>query len=194
MAFHLNNRQIPAASVAVSYQAVVVDKQFWRILTAALSHKEVFHLLFNVTGLWNVRQLELEHGTWFYVIVSLWMVAVSSALSFTVQHRLRANPMLRRLALARSVGLTSLVIAWSAFDGFSNIKNDSSVLVRETSAISIVLVLGCLVASRSGSFLAHCFGVVAVSFTPCPELLAIQCQRWWVFDDGGGDCQEGWDP
>ncbi|KAG5176083.1 hypothetical protein JKP88DRAFT_265565 [Tribonema minus] len=55
-------RRVPPEAVAVSYAAVVQDKQYWRCVTASFSHFEPLHLGFNMMSLYNSGPLEQDTG------------------------------------------------------------------------------------------------------------------------------------
>eukprot|EP00953_Heterococcus_sp_UTEX-ZZ885_P006690 4078-Heterococcus_DN1.PRE.1 len=57
-AFLLWSRKVDPSAVAVSYDAVVSDREYWRCVTASFSHFEALHLGFNMMSLYNMGQLE----------------------------------------------------------------------------------------------------------------------------------------
>jgi membrane associated rhomboid family serine protease len=58
VAFVLWSRKVDPGAVAVSYDAVVSDREYWRCVTASFSHFEALHLGFNMMSLYNMGQLE----------------------------------------------------------------------------------------------------------------------------------------
>jgi Rhomboid family len=58
VAFLLWSRKVDPGTVAVSYDAVVSDREYWRCVTASFSHYEALHLGFNMMSLYNMGQLE----------------------------------------------------------------------------------------------------------------------------------------
>ena len=70
-----------------NYQSIVSANQYYRILTAAFSHAGFAHILFNMCWLaiFSVR-LERVYGTYFFMIVNLWLMALSSALELLYDH------------------------------------------------------------------------------------------------------------
>jgi Rhomboid family len=58
VAFLLWSRKVDPGAVAVSYDAVVSDREYWRCVTASFSHFEALHLGFNMMSLYNMGQLE----------------------------------------------------------------------------------------------------------------------------------------
>jgi Rhomboid family len=58
VAFLLWSRKVDPSAVAVSYDAVVSDREYWRCVTASFSHFEALHLGFNMMSLYNMGQLE----------------------------------------------------------------------------------------------------------------------------------------
>ena len=53
--------------------------EWWRLWTPALLHFSMFHLLFNLIGLWELGQsIEKKYGSFIFIIFSLLIVAVSN--------------------------------------------------------------------------------------------------------------------
>lgn len=61
--FRLWNWKVPFNSVSYSYDAVVIQRQYWRIISATFSHLDFMHITFNLVGSWNCRQLEAAFGS-----------------------------------------------------------------------------------------------------------------------------------
>lgn len=69
--FPLWNNRVPVDKVAFSYRRVIQHREYWRILTAAHSHFDLFHLGFNVMSLWSCRYAEVLLGSWVFFVESL---------------------------------------------------------------------------------------------------------------------------
>ena len=57
---------VHAKSWAYSFADVVLKKQYYRMLTYSLFHRNAVHLYLTLTSLWSCRQLEIKYGSVFY--------------------------------------------------------------------------------------------------------------------------------
>lgn len=135
--------------------------------------------------MWRVRRVEVEHGTWFFVSVSLAMLLSSSALMFWLQQRLaqlphsiQARPMWpSRLTAAQSTGSSALVIAWTCFAGLAKAGTGWP---RDFSAVLLVYVLGSLVAFRSGSCIGNACGLFVGLLAACGVFDDVARRPYWA--------------
>jgi membrane associated rhomboid family serine protease len=82
----LNSRDVPFTSVAVSSESVVVHREYWRIVTAAFSHYEVFHVVANAGSSWASGQLEVLVGSGQFAIFVAILALSSGALDALIRH------------------------------------------------------------------------------------------------------------
>lgn len=82
----LNHRHLGYQEVGLSYDLVVQNQQFWRIVTSQLSHVDFIHLLFNMTSLWSLGGFE-QGGQNSVVVLqqSLWLLVGSGLVSQPVE-------------------------------------------------------------------------------------------------------------
>jgi membrane associated rhomboid family serine protease len=72
----LNSRNVQVTSVATSSDGILVDRQYWRIITATFSHYSILHIIANVSSSWACRRLEMVHGaSQFLVYVTVLMLS-----------------------------------------------------------------------------------------------------------------------
>jgi len=69
--------EIPFDRIAFSYGKVVINKEYWRVLTASFSHSGIMHLCFNLSALWSCNKLELMFGSLWYLKISLVLLVFS---------------------------------------------------------------------------------------------------------------------
>lgn len=84
--FPLWNNRVSAETVAFSYKKVLEDREYWRLFTAALSHLEFFHLVFNMTSLWSCRAAELIYGSWYFFMLSIALLVSSKLITLAIYH------------------------------------------------------------------------------------------------------------
>ena len=70
-----------------NYQSIIGAGQYYRILTAAFTHGGFAHILFNMCwlALFSVR-LERAYGTYFFMIINLWLMGLSASLELLYDH------------------------------------------------------------------------------------------------------------
>ncbi len=76
-------------SLRLDKGAVYYDAEFWRLLTVALVHGSIIHLLFNMYALWIIGPIvESLYGPWRFLAIYLICIAAGSAASYATS----ANP------------------------------------------------------------------------------------------------------
>lgn len=53
--------------VGMSYDRVVIDREYWRLGSSQLSHIEILHLVFNLSALWSIGIAERSLGKFYYL-------------------------------------------------------------------------------------------------------------------------------
>eukprot|EP00904_Undaria_pinnatifida_P003822 jgi/Undpi1/13440/HiC_scaffold_8.g03099.m1 len=153
-------RRIAPASMGSSYRHLVVRSEWWRVVTAALSHSGLLHLFFNISSLWACRRIEAELGSWTYLLASAHILVLAEAFETMFLH---AAHKMGRLVDTVSIGYSGVVFAWMvvlslkpdapvrtiggvAFDGFAYVM------------INLVVIR---IIIRRSSFVGHLAGVGA---------------------------------
>ena len=167
----------------MSYDSVVKKQEVWRVLTAMLSHQDIFHLLLNLTVLYEAAVLEAEWGSFLYFKAHVVIVSLSSA-SALVFDRLLLK-LLRQSTLAQSIrnryiiGYSPVVFGfvlilsqrWSVFEKtmdttgnspfWSNILNRRGEEIFQTlSGIPLVVILCAQLLLDHTSFVYHIAGIL----------------------------------
>lgn len=75
----LSHKRLSYADVGFKYDLVVGQQQYWRLATSVVSHVDIIHLVFNVTGLWSMGYAETFLGSVHYLIITLLLIIVSNA-------------------------------------------------------------------------------------------------------------------
>ena len=74
------NRRIEVDDYATSYAKVVLEGQYYRIVTATFCHLSLLHLLFNSYGLFQLGFVETFAGSYYYVVETIMLLALSEAI------------------------------------------------------------------------------------------------------------------
>jgi membrane associated rhomboid family serine protease len=85
VAYRLWAGRVSVDRVSVSYESVVVEKQYWRAVTASFSHFEMMHLFFNCMSLYNMGGLEVVLGTVPYLYLSADLVTLTMILIMVIK-------------------------------------------------------------------------------------------------------------
>lgn len=113
--FYIQKRNIEYSSVGLSYESAV-EGQYWRIITSALSHISVIHLVFNMSALWSLGVVEqlgpLGLGVEFYLQYTLVLVVLSGVLVLCIYHVLIQKFKLDYFRRVTAVGYSCVVFGW----------------------------------------------------------------------------------
>jgi membrane associated rhomboid family serine protease len=114
----LNRRGLGYDEVGVSYHKAVVERQYWRCLTASFSHVSGVHLLFNMSSLWSlgvVEQMGYRGDGWgsgWYVRYTLVMLVGTMVLVLAAYHALARWAKIERYERVTAVGYSCVVFGW----------------------------------------------------------------------------------
>jgi len=75
-----------ADKIALSYQTMVINGEWYRAITSSISHINVLHIAFNMTSIWSYRFIEHLNGTLYYIKESLVLLLCSVALLLVMYH------------------------------------------------------------------------------------------------------------
>ena len=110
--------------LSLSYNDVVGKKQYWRVITAPLTHSNIGLLLLDTTVLWNCRLIELNKGPLFFLRYSLLLMVSEAVMSFVIIHRAISlqysissaiAPLISNLNTYNSSGF---LLAWLTYQSF----------------------------------------------------------------------------
>lgn len=116
--YYLNRRGLGYEDVGVSYKKAVLERQYWRCLTASFSHISPLHLLFNASSLWSlgvVEQMGSRGPGWgseWYLRYTLVMLVGTMVLVLASYHALVRFARLERYENVTAVGYSCVVFGW----------------------------------------------------------------------------------
>ena len=172
----------------VSYHKAVVERQYWRCLTASFSHVSGVHLLFNMSSLWSlgvVEQMGYRGDGWgsgWYVRYTLVMLVGTMVLVLAAYHALARWAKIERYERVTAVGYSCVVFGWMTV---LSVKRPTHALSprfhrspREPRALRLAPVHLCH--RPRASFVGHLAGIlmgylVAWGVLPVDELVLDRC-------------------
>ncbi|RYE83816.1 MAG: rhomboid family intramembrane serine protease, partial [Methanosarcinales archaeon] len=112
--FVIWNWRFDIAPLAVSYNAVVVDRQLYRAVTACFVHGGILHLVFNMTSLYAISGVEAAAGSYFYTKTTLLLLLVAELVSIALVSTLARWWGMTSALEQRAVGYSGILFGWSA--------------------------------------------------------------------------------
>ena len=112
------NARLGVEEVALSYRRVVAERQYYRCATAAFTHLDAMHILFNMGALVSVAPLEAARGSVWYAETTLLLLGGASALWLAAMHAAATRggppPPLAAWADSSAVGYSGVIFGWLA--------------------------------------------------------------------------------
>jgi membrane associated rhomboid family serine protease len=179
--FFMWNRRVGFEEVSISYTRVVRDGQYYRALTAALTHLDVLHILFNMATLWSVCAEEAVHGSVWYLVITTQLLLVSKALWIGIVYVLIHYGGRPGAADQQAVGYSGVIFGWIALMVAENPRGSASIMgmvdvPRLLYPVAMLLVTQLLI--RRASFIGHLAGMLA-GFAIGWGALAWMGYFWW---------------
>ena len=112
IALYIHYKQIPPESITVSYEKVIYNREYYRIFTASLSHLDMWHLVFNVIGLYGVGMLEREYGSINYLSFSIALVPLTIVVCLILTYILMKSTNDDNHGKTNAVGYSCVLFAW----------------------------------------------------------------------------------
>ena len=110
----LSQRGWGYARVGTSYEKVVEQGQYWRLLVSQLSHVELMHLVMNMSSLWSLGFVEKSRGmgTMYYLKVTVILMVFSKLMLIGFYHVMINFFKRSHYRRVTSVGYSSVVFGW----------------------------------------------------------------------------------
>lgn len=112
IAYYLYSRSVDVSMVAFSYEKIVNEHEYWRVITSSLAHYEFLHLGFNMMALYQVASLESVYGSIPYLYLSVDVILITSLICIIIHHimiyRMNRNDMIHQ----QSIGYSCVLFAW----------------------------------------------------------------------------------
>lgn len=112
IAYYLWAYKVEVSSVSYSYDMVVMCREYWRAMTASFSHFELFHLVFNAMGLYQLGILEPVYGSVQFLYLSIDLVVITMLLCSVMYHVLINRFNRFDMVTQQAVGYSCVLFAW----------------------------------------------------------------------------------
>lgn len=158
------NRRETYEHLAISYRRIVLEKQFYRIITATFSHLDFMHIIFNMGSLYQAGALESMLGSAWYAETTLLLIAVIPVMWLSVTHLLITRFNKPEQADASAVGYSGVLFGW--FTLMALAQPNFRIPLPFGFSLPIVLapfasLLFTQLIIRKASFLGHLSGILA---------------------------------
>ena len=111
-AWHLRSNAVPVPEVSYSYDRVVNQGEYWRCITASISHFDIWHLGFNCFALYQMAVMEPVIGTVKYLYLSADLVLLTMVICTGMYHLIVHQAGRPDQAEAQAVGYSCVLFAW----------------------------------------------------------------------------------
>lgn len=159
-------RLLRLGSLVPSPSQVVREGHYWRVLSAAFSHLDLMHLLFNMSSLLSLGQvMEAAMGSVYYLRVTVLLIAASTAITLGMTHVLIHRMGRTEYEERNAVGYSCVVFGWMAIHALIGAEHSVAVPFLGIE-VPVVLTpfLSLFVTQiivRRASFMGHLAGIVA---------------------------------
>lgn len=110
--FWMWNKRYGYEDVSTSYNKVVVERQYYRVVSATFCHLNLLHLVFNMGSLYTVGVLEASLGSFFYFHRTVLLILLSEAVWMAITHLLVHTWRQPRFASSSAVGYSGVIFGW----------------------------------------------------------------------------------
>eukprot|EP01033_Poteriospumella_lacustris_P003074 gene3073-2251_t len=112
VAYYLWAYRIDVSSISYSYDAVVIRGEYWRMVTASMSHVDAWHLLFNTMSLYELGALESIYGSLTYAYLSVALVFLTMLICIGIDYVLIYRYQRQEQQYSQSIGYSCVLFAW----------------------------------------------------------------------------------
>lgn len=111
-AWQLRSNTVPVSDVSYSYDKVVNQGQYWRCITASISHFDMWHLGFNCFALYQMAIVEPVIGSVKYLYLSVNLVLLTMVVCSGIYYLMIFHANRPEQATAEAVGYSCVLFAW----------------------------------------------------------------------------------
>lgn len=111
-AWVLYSSQTDPSTVSDSYEKIVTDGEWWRIITSAFAHFDLLHLGFNTMSLYQLGSLEEVYGSVRYAYLSFALVIITGFICLGISYLMITRMGREDMRFQQSVGFSCVIFAW----------------------------------------------------------------------------------
>jgi membrane associated rhomboid family serine protease len=112
VAYYLWAYNLDVSLISYSYEKVVLQKEYFRIITASLSHVDVLHLLFNTMTLYQLGSLEGIYGSLTYGYLSILLIFLTMFICILIDYILIHQYQQQQQITQQAIGYSCVLFAW----------------------------------------------------------------------------------
>ncbi|GIL60117.1 hypothetical protein Vafri_14756 [Volvox africanus] len=192
----LIQQKVSPASVGLSYQSFVADKQWWRAITSQVSHFDLLHLVLNVSSLWALAAQAEPAGRWpgaslEFLRISVLLLLTSAAVCLLLHHLAIVLLGKDRMRHTLMVGYSCVLFGWMTLIAWQSQGRQArfgflGVVSVPMAVAPFLLLLVTQALLPNSSFLGHLSGILAglmLMSTGCLDWLTpywMACLLFWV--------------
>ena len=110
--YYLNTNNVDVALVSFSYNAVFNQKEYWRVVTSALSHYDLLHIGFNTMALYQLGVLEGVYGSMSYAYLSANLIFLTAVIMLVSDHIIINYFQRGDQMYSSGIGYSCVLFAW----------------------------------------------------------------------------------
>ena len=111
-AYVLWSSRTEVSDVSFSYDAVLNQGEYWRMVTASFSHFDAWHLLFNTMSLFQLGELEVTYGSVTFAFLNADLVFITMGICVLSSHIMIYKFNRVDQASSQAVGFSCVLFAW----------------------------------------------------------------------------------
>mmetsp|Transcript_8058 Transcript_8058/g.8087 ORF Transcript_8058/g.8087 Transcript_8058/m.8087 type:complete len:638 (+) Transcript_8058:148-2061(+) len=112
VAYVLYSSRTDPADVSFSYDKVVNQGEYWRMITASFSHFDAWHLLFNTMSLYQLGELEVTYGSVTFAFLNIDLVFITMGIVILCSHIMITKYGRADQTYSSAVGFSCVLFAW----------------------------------------------------------------------------------
>ncbi|CAK0783631.1 hypothetical protein CVIRNUC_006830 [Coccomyxa viridis] len=183
---YITTKGIGYDQVGLSYEKAVGRCEIWRIITAQLSHVELLHLLFNLTALWSLGDVEAadgfasKGGVAYVVQMSIVLLLLSGVVTVGLYHVAGKTLKREQFLSVTTVGYSAVIFGWMTILAATGVASFSvfgfgNIPMYLTPFASLILTS--IIIPRA-SFMGHLSGILVgfLAATGALDWLTL----WWL--------------
>lgn len=187
----LSIRDYDIKSFQISYADCIIEKAWWRILTAPCANVTFLHLVVNITTAWSIRYIEFFYGSFYVLRYSILMMVFDAVAMLTLFYgvikisgiNVTSNHPLRAVS---TYSLSSILLGWLGFLSIDFLSKYREIyffilgvipIPLSLSPIVVLLLIQCV--APKAHFISHASGLVG-GYLLALGVIAVLPDTYWT--------------